>query len=228
MDENNPLISHVISNIYSCLKEHMDYLCSIKDKESEIYNDIKNYVIKCLNKYLNINNPDNLIRKNISDILMIILLSGLFYCWPNSIEDLINETKNSNLNNGIEFCYIVLRALGSIDLLINKKEISFEKTIYISEKEKYLSKKLIEKKNIVKDFLLDIYNNINNISNENMKQKIIVQLLDTTKCWTNFELDLLKLPHISKMIYSIINSINLDNPLSFSEMICDSIKKKRK
>ena len=227
MDENNPLISHVISDIYSCLKEHMDYLCSIKDKESEIYNDIKNYVIKCLSKYLNINNPDHLIRKNISDILMIILLSGLFYCWPNSIEDLINETKNSNLNNGIEFCYIVLRALGSIDLLINKKEISFEKTIYISEKEKYLSKKLIEKKNIVKDFLLDIYNNINNISNENMKQKIIVQILDTTKCWTNFELDLLKLPHISKMIYSIINSINIENPLSFSEMICDSIKKSK-
>ena len=83
--------------------------------------------------------------------------------------------------------------------------------------------KLIENKDIVINFLLNIYNNIGNFQNETLKKRIITGLFDTTKSWINFDLYFLKNINISKMIYSIINSYVLENPEKFSNMICDSI-----
>ena len=196
-------------------------------KDSEIYRNVKNLIIDSIkNKYLKMNNPSNNVRKTISDSLTLIILSGIFYHWTTCINDLINEcTTQGNL----EYIFIVLRALGSIDLLIHynnetTKEESYEDSIKISQKEKMQIKdKLIENKNIVIKFLLTIYNNINNFTNENLRKIMISQLFDTTKCWTNFELNLLKNENISKMIYSIMNINVLENPENFSNMICDTI-----
>ena len=196
-------------------------------KDSEIYRNVKNLIIDSIkNKYLKMNNPSNNVRKTISDSLTLIILSGIFCHWTTCINDLINEcTTQGNL----EYIFIVLRALGSIDLLIHynnetTKEESYEDSIKISQKEKMQIKdKLIENKNIVIKFLLTIYNNINNFTNENLRKIMISQLFDTTKCWTNFELNLLKNENISKMIYSIMNINVLENPENFSNMICDTI-----
>ena len=227
MDENITLINHVITSIFGLLKSNMYHLLSKNDKDREIYKNVKFLIINCIkNKYLKMNNPNNIIRKNISDSLTLIILSGIIYHWPSSIQDLINECSNQG---NIEYIYIVLRALGSIDYLLHyRREIlvdeNYEDSIKISQKDKIQIKaKLIENKNIVINFLLNIYNNINNIGNENFRRIMISQLFDTTKCWTNFELNLFKSENISKMIYTIINSNLLENPDSFSNMICDTI-----
>ena len=172
------------------------------------------------------NNPSNIVRKTISDSLTLIILSGIFYHWTTCIEELINECcKQGNL----EYIYIVLRALGSIDLIVHynrekSEEENYEDIVKISQKEKIQIKdKLIENKNIVINFLLNIYNNLDKISNNNFRHLMVSQLFDTTKCWTNFELNLMKSENISRMIYSIMNSNILENPVKFSYMIIDTI-----
>ena len=228
MDENNILINHVITSIFGLLKSNMYHLLSINPKDIDIYKKVKILILNCIkNKYFKMNNPNSLIRKNISDSLTLVILSGIIYHWTNAIQDLINEcTSQGNL----EYIYIVLRALGSIDYLLHyRREIveeNYEDSIKITQKEKIQIKdKLIENKNIVINFLLNIYNNINSIGNENFRRIMISQLFDTTKCWINFELNIFKTENISKMIYTIVNSNNLENPETFSEMICDIIQK---
>ena len=227
IEENNPLIDHIILSIYGLLKNHMKLLLSTSKKDEEIYNNVKLMIIKCLkNKYLKMNNPSYTTRKTISDSLTLLILSGVFYHWPTCIQDLINESIKENW----EFCYIVLRALGSIDLMIhyNRKNAldEYDDSINISQKEKkQIKDKLIDNKDLVINFILNIYKNINNIKNENLKKIIINQLFETTRCWTSFELNLLKNNSISEMIYSILNSNFLENPDNFSEMICESIYK---
>lgn len=212
-------------SIYSLLKKHIKLLLSINPKEANYYKKVKLLIMKCItDKYLKMNNP-TIIMRDMADSLTVLILSGIFYHWPTCIQDLINES----MKNSVEFCYLVLRALGDIDLLIhynreNTKDESYEDSIIISQKEKMQIKdKLIENKDIVINFLLNIYNNIGNFQNENLKKRIITGLFDTTKSWINFDLYLLKNQEISKMIYSIINSYVLENPEKFSSMICYSI-----
>ena len=228
MDENNILINHVITSIFGLLKSNMYHLLSTNEKDIEIYRKVKILILNCIkNKYFKMNNPNKIIRKNISDSLTLIILSGIIYHWTTAIQDLIKECSNQG---NLEYIYIVLRALGSIDYLLHyRREISeenYEDSIKISQKDKIqIKEKLIQEKNIVINFLLNIYNNINNIENENFRRIMISQLFDTTKCWTNFELNIFKNENLSKMIYTIINSNMLENPENFSEMICDIIKK---
>jgi hypothetical protein len=83
--------------------------------------------------------------------------------------------------------------------------------------------KLIENKDLVINFILKIYTNINNIKNDILKKIIINQLFETTRCWTSFGLNLLINNNISQMIYSFLNSNVLENCDNFSEMICESL-----
>jgi hypothetical protein len=210
------------------LKKYIKQLLSISDKDAQIYIYIKNLIITCIKeKYLKMNEPSNRVRKTISDCLTIIIISGIFYHWKTCINDLITEC--TSLGN-LEYKYVVLRALGSIDLLIHyNREISteenYEDSIKISQKEKIQIKdKLIENKDIVINFILYIFKDINNFKNEEFRKTIVTQLLDTTKCWTNFELNLLKSEKISNMVYFIADSNILENPENFSNMIIDTIK----
>ena len=212
-------------SIYGLLKKHIKLLLSTNPKDANYYKTVKMLIMNCINdKYLKMNNPI-IIMRDMADSLTILILSGIFYHWPTCIQDLINES----MQKSVEFIYLVLRALGDIDLLIhynreNTKDESYEDSIIISQKEKMQIKdKLIENKDMVINFLLNIYNNIGNFQNENLKKRIITGLFDTTKSWINFDLYFLKNINISKMIYSIINSYALENPEKFSNMICDSI-----
>ena len=216
---------HVVISIYSLLKKHIRLLLSIDPKDSEYYKKVKLLIMKCIrDKYLKMKNPTRIMR-DIADSLTLLILSGIFYHWPTCIEDLIKESMQGNL----EFCYLVLRALGDIDLLIhynreNTKDDNYEDPISISQKERIQIKdKLIDNKDLVSNFLLNIYNNIGIFQNENLKQRVITALFDTTKSWINFDLNLLKNLNISKMIFSIMNSYILEKPENFSEMVCDSI-----
>ena len=211
--------------MFSLLKKNINLLLSTNTKDYDVYKNVKIILIKCIkDRYLKMNNPSIIMRKTVADSLTLVIISGICFHWPTCIKDLINESTKGNL----EFCYIILRALGSIDLLIhyggNLINENYADSIIISEKDKLLIKeKLIENKDIVIKFLLNIYNNINNFKNENSRQMMIKQLFETTKCWTNFGLNILKSISISKMIYNIVGSNNIADPRNFSEMICESI-----
>ena len=226
LDENNRLIDHVITYMYSLLKTNISLLLSTNQKDCHIFINVKNIFIKCIkNKYLKMNNPSKTMMKTISDCLSIIIICGVYYHWPSCIKDLINESTKENL----KFCYIVLRALGSIDYILNFNrgnlvgEDYADSVIILQRDKQIIEGKLIENKDIVIKYLLNIYNNINNFDNGQSRQLMIEQLFDTTKCWTNFELNLFKSINISKMIYNIMNSYNMENPEKFSDMIYGTI-----
>ena len=227
MNENDPLFAHVITCIFSLLKKNISLLLSTNAKDAEIYKGVKNLILGIIKyKYLNIKEPGKLIRKTISDSLTVIIISGIFYHWTTCIEDLIKECYSSG---NLEYIYIVLRALGSIDLLIHYnseilKDEAYEDSVKISQKGKQQIKdKLIDNRKFVIDFLLNIYKHIGNISNINFRKIIVSQLFDTTKCWINFGLNLLKNSDISQMIYTIMEYCILENPEYFSNMIIDTI-----
>ena len=219
------LIDHIILYMFSLLKKNINLLLSTNAKDYDVYKNVKNILIKCIkDRYLKMNNPSIIMRKTIADSLTLVIISGIYFHWPTCIKDLINESTKGNL----EFCYIVLRALGSIDLLIhyggNLLDENYADSIIISEKDKLLIKeKLIENKDLVIKYLLNIYNNINNFKNEKSRQMMIKQLFETTKCWTNFGINILKSISISKMIYNYARTYNIEDPRNFSEMICESI-----
>ena len=227
LDENNVLIDHVITYMYSLLKTNISLLLSTNPKDSDIYKKVKIIFIKCIkNKYLKMNNPSKIMMKTISDCLTIVIICGVYYHWPTCIKDLINESLKENL----KLCYIILRALGSIDYIINYNRgilvgQDYADSVIISQRDKQIIKdKLIDNKDLVIKYLLNINNNIHNFNDENSQQMMIEQLFETTKCWTNFDLNLLKSINISKMIYKIMKSYNIKNPEKFSDMICETIQ----
>ena len=164
LDENNVLIDHVITYMYSLLKTNISLLL----KDFNIYKNVKDLFINCIkNKYLKMNNPSTIMMKTVSDCLTIVIVCGVKDHWPTCIEDLINESLKENIN----YCYTILRALGSIDYIINYNgDIlvgqDYEDSVIISERDKLeIKDKLIENKDLVINYLLNIYNNINIINN---------------------------------------------------------------
>ena len=60
MEETNKLLIHIISCIFDLLKKHFKLLLSMDPKNKGIYDNIKILIMKCLERYLTINNPDKL------------------------------------------------------------------------------------------------------------------------------------------------------------------------
>ena len=132
MEETNKLLIHIISCIFDLLKKHFKLLLSMDPKNKGIYDNIKILIMKCdnikilimkcLERYLTMNNPDKLMTRYVADCLSVLILGGVFYHWTSCIPDLINESMKSNLN----LCYLVLRALADIDILIHYNRIEEE------------------------------------------------------------------------------------------------------
>jgi hypothetical protein len=80
LDENNRLIDHVITYMYSLLKTNVSLLLSTNQKDCHIFINVKNIFIKCIkNKYLKMNNPSKTMMKTISDCLSIIIICGVYH-----------------------------------------------------------------------------------------------------------------------------------------------------
>ena len=134
--------------MYSLLKTNISLLL----KDFNIYKNVKDLFINCIkNKYLKMNNPSTIMMKTVSDCLTIVIVCGVKDHWPTCIEDLINESLKENIN----YCYTILRALGSIDYIINYNgDIlvgqDYEDSVIISERDKLeIKDKLIENKDLV-------------------------------------------------------------------------------
>ena len=225
MEETNKLLIHIISCIFDLLKKHFKLLLSMDPKNKGIYDNIKILIMKCLERYLTMNNPDKLMTRYVADCLSVLILGGVFYHWTSCIPDLINESMKSNLN----LCYLVLRALADIDILIHYNRIeeeSYTSPLIISNGERMQIKdKLINHNEIVIKYIIYIYNGIKNISDENNKNRFISAILDTVRCWANFKINILKQLDLAKIVYFIMNNYFIEIPEKFSFLVMDCISK---
>ena len=225
MEETNKLLIHIISCIFDLLKKHFKLLLSMDPKNKGIYDNIKILIMKCLERYLTMNNPDKLMTRYVADCLSVLILGGVFYHWTSCIPDLINESMKSNLN----LCYLVLRALADIDILIHYNRIeeeSYTSPLIISNGERMQIKdKLINHNEIVIKYIIYIYNGIKNISDENNKNRFISAILDTVRCWANFKINILKQLELAKIVYFIMNNYFIEIPEKFSFLVMDCISK---
>ena len=225
MEETNKLLIHIISCIFDLLKKHFKLLLSMDPKNKGIYDNIKILIMKCLERYLTMNNPDKLMTRYVADCLSVLILGGVFYHWTSCIPDLISESMKSNLN----LCYLVLRALADIDILIHYNRIeeeSYTSPLIISNGERMQIKdKLINHNEIVIKYIIYIYNGIKNISDENNKNRFISAILDTVRCWANFKINILKQLELAKIVYFIMNNYFIEIPEKFSFLVMDCISK---
>ena len=230
MEENNPLILHIISCMFSLLKTNIKSFLSKNPQSNVIYQKIQTLLMKCFEKYLNMKNPHKLITRNISDCFSILILGGVFCHWTECISDLIEMSKKSN---NLKVCYIILRALADIDILIYYKKNydnddedikETQPLILLNGERLKLKGELIGNNKIVMKYIIDIFNVIETITdNENLKKELINAIFDTVRCWTNFELNMIKSEEIAKIIYFILYKYNIDNPERFSDLMIESI-----
>ena len=224
MEETNPLLVHIISCIFDLLKKHFKLLLSTNPKNKGIYQNIKTLIMKCLERYLRMNNPNKLITTYIAECLSILILSGVFYHWTSCIPDLIEESMNSNLT----LCYLVLRALADIDILIYynriEEEEEYTNPLIINNGERLQIKdKLINNNEIVMKYIIFIFNGIKDISDDNNKNRFISTILDTVRCWANFKINILKNLELAEIIYFIMNNYIIEIPKKFSFLVMDCI-----
>ena len=225
LDENSSLLGHITVNIFGILKQNFSLLISNNPQNNNIYDEVKNLVFRCLEeKYLNMKNPEELIRRNMSDIITILILGGINYHWEECIPQLIQASINGNTFN---LYYLILRALADIDYLIHynySEEEDYENEIYISTGERMKIKdKLINNKDIVIKYIFYIFNMINNFAEEKYINEYICAILDIIKCWTNFGLNFLKNENIAKIAYFVMDNCKIKNPQKFSNLIIESI-----
>ena len=233
MDDNNPFIIYIISDIYSLLKSHFKELISDNPNNKNIYQNTKNLIMKCVEKYLRMNNLHPLTTRNISDCLSIIILAAAFNNWETCISELIKECMKGNPN----LCYLVLRALADIELLIfyknkdeldeedNKERIEITQPLSLNDGERMKIKgELIKNKEIVIKFIVHIYKGIKDYSSDKKTQlQFIYVIFDVIKCWSHFELNMFIDQEVASIVYSILNDFDIDRPKSFSEMIMSCI-----
>ena len=225
LDENSSLLGHITVNIFGILKQNFSLLISNNPQNNNIYDEVKNLVFRCLEeKYLNMKNPEELIRRNMSDIITILILGGINYHWEECIPQLIQASINGNTFN---LYYLILRALADIDYLIHynySEDEDYENEIYISTGERMKIKdKLINNKDIVIKYIFYIFNMINNFAEEKYINEYICAILDIIKCWTNFGLNFLKNENIAKIAYFVMDNCKIKNPQKFSNLIIESI-----
>ena len=216
---------HIISCIFGLMKKHFKLLLSTDFPEQGKYTNIKNLIMKCIKRYLKMNNPSKSITKDIADCLSIIILSGVFYHWTNVISDLIQE---SYTNSNLTLYYLVLLALADIDILIhyNKtEEESYSNPLIISNGERMKIKdKLFNNSEIVMKYIIFIFKGIKDFSgDENKKNLFINALLDCIRCWSNFKLNILKHLDLAKIAYYIMNNFLIENPNKFSYLVMECI-----
>ena len=233
MEENDPLIQHVITCLYSILKLNFKTLLPSNPQHITIYQNVKTIIIKCLEKYLTMKNPPKFITINIADCFSILILSGVFSNWTTCISDLIEESKRKNI---LIIYYIVLRALADINILIyyrkkyeeddeDGEDIKLTQPLLLIDGERMKIKgELINNNKIVMKYIIDIYNIIKNINdNENLKKEFLYVILDTVGCWANFGINILKNNDIAQIIYFIMFNYEIERPEKFTDLILECI-----
>ncbi len=175
-------------------------------KNQNIYNFIKNKLFnEIYPKITTINS--NLVINKLCFCGSLIVILGLFNLWENSIEDTLkfSEIKSENL-------FIGLNILGEINSELDSLNLPQKNTLQIKDI-------LIEKNELIKNFVYKIFENQNNIQ-ENLRKIIIDKNINLCSNWAKFNLNLLESEVLTK---KIITNINLENVEKISELLFETI-----
>ena len=224
INSENQILDHIIVCIYDLLKKHILTLIKTGNEEINVYNDIKILIFQCVNKrYLQLQNPSNIIRNYICDCISILIISGITHNWNNCIEELIDNAKNG-INNNPELIYICLRAIADCNIIMNfmknddnNEEDYWDDTLNFGEIKKYEIKEiLMSKSKMILDFINKIYSIINKFE-ENLKDRIIKAIIDLIIFLGKLDLNILTNNDISKILMELINQIININSSKFDK-----------
>ena len=198
----------------------------VSKENFNIYEAIKKLILECLAKYLKMSKPKNSTSSSMADCITALILSGLLDHWKNCISDLIDECIKGNKI----LCFIVLRALADIDLLIHyskTEEDSYTSPINIQTVDKMkIEQKLIDNNQKVKKFIIDIDNIIKTFSeNDEYKNDFISALFDSIRCWSNFELNIFKNIELANIVIFMMDNYQIQKPQNLSDLIMECITK---
>ena len=217
INQNEPILDHIIICIYDLLAKHIKILVSTDKNQINIYNDIKTLIFQCVNKrYLNLENPTNIMKNFMCDCISILIISGITHNWENCIEDLILNTQNNNP----ELIYICIKSIADCDLIINliKNEDTYanndwnEELNSQDEKSGEIKEKLNEKSDIIFNFIEKVYKDINTFE-KNLRIRLIKSIVDLFIFWTQLELNIFTNDSISNIIMELTKqTIIEDNP----------------
>ena len=191
-----------------------------------IYENIKKLILECLSKYLKMSKPKNSTSSSMADCITALILSGIIDHWKSCISDLIDECMKGNK----VLCFIVLRALADIDLLIHyskTEEDSYNNPISIQTVDKMkIEQKLIDNNVIVKKFIINIDNSIKNFSEKDeYRNDFISAIFDAIRCWSNFELNIFKNIELANIVIFMMDNYQIQKPQSLSDLILECITK---
>ena len=201
------LISSLL--LYQYLKENPKILLN----NEELFNRIKSYILysilipytteKEIEDNQNINkSKTDLIIERICYSMSIIVLIGCCSFWPNALDDMISFGKKT-----IKHTYLMTIILGNCNIELND--------LFLSHKLEFIIKnKFIEKKEEFKNFINTIFINLDKID-----KKLYNKTVDLAINLTSFEVNILFIPNLVKVVLTNINVSNID---SLTKLFCES------
>ena len=196
--------------IYQYLKENPNILLS----NEQLFNQIKSFILDSIlipyttendiedNKNINKSKAD-LIIERICYSMSIIVLIGCCSFWPNALDDMISFGKKT-----IKHTYLMTIILGNCNNELNG--------LFLSNKLEFeIKNKFIEKKDEFKNFINTIFINIDKIN-----KKLYSKTVDLAINLTSFEVNILYIPNLIKIVLTDINVSNID---SLTKLFCESI-----
>ena len=175
-------------------------------KNQNIYNFIKNKLFNEIYPKITIINS-NLVINKLCFCGSLIIILGLINLWENSIEETLkfSEIKSENL-------FVGLNILGEINSELDSLNLPQKNILQIKDI-------LIEKNELIKNFVYKIFENQNNIQ-ENLRKIILDKNINLCSNWAKFNLNLLESEVLTK---KIITNINLENVEKISELLFETI-----
>ena len=204
---DDKLISSLL--IYQYLKENPKILMN----NEQLFNQIKSYILdSILIPYTeeNANENNQNINKSKTDLIIericysmsIIVLLGCCTFWPNALDFMISFGKKT-----IKHTYLMTIILGNCNNELND--------LFLSHKHEFIIKnKFIEKKEEFKNFINTIFINFDKID-----KKLYNKTVDLAINLTSFEVNILFIPNLIKVVLTDINVSNID---SLTKLFCEN------
>ena len=188
------LISVIL--IHQYIKEHYNNFI----ENQILFNSTKDFLLNILINYTNdsninifSNSEESLIIERICLSLSIILIIGCFTFWEQGIEDIINFSMNN-----IKHTYLTTIIIGNCNEAINDMFLN-------KSQENKVKEKFVKNKENIKSFINTI------LISSNVDKKLYNKTIDLSKNLVIFEINILHIPKMVKILLENSNKSNIDS-----------------
>ena len=199
-DINSKIASAFI--LYQIIRGRVQELSTSKDEFSKLKKMFFENILP------NLSNLPELVVQRMCYSVSILILGGILTYWQDCIEDILKYSTESEIK-----LYYAILILSNLNF-----EYSF---IVVNQIFGYkLKDVLIDKKDSIKNFICSVFENADNIRDNNLKSKILDKVIEMTQAWVKFDLNVLTMQNLAE---KFIKQINEDNIEKISELLCESI-----